>query len=73
MIRVDFDEAQMQLPRLIVAALAGEDVVITRAGDPVVDLVAHERPARRRGGVSDIVRAEGIDSLEVLDDLRGDR
>ena len=41
MVQVNVHEAKSQLSRLIEAALAGEEVVIARAGKPVVDLVVH--------------------------------
>lgn len=41
MVQVNVHEAKSQLSRLIEATLAGERVVIARAGKPVVDLVIH--------------------------------
>lgn len=49
MIQVNVHEAKSQLSRLIEATLAGEEVTITRAGKPVVDLVVHERSDVRIG------------------------
>ena len=43
--QVNVHEAKSQLSRLIEQVLAGEDVVIARAGKPVVDLVVHRQPA----------------------------
>lgn len=44
---VNVGDAKTQLSRLIEAALAGEDVVIARAGKPAVRLVpVHEGPRR---------------------------
>ena len=40
-------EAKDQLPELIDRALNGEDVVITRAGQPVVELKPIPKPPRR--------------------------
>lgn len=48
--QVNVYEAKSQLSRLIEEVLAGEDVVIARAGTPVVDLVVH-RKARLTFGV----------------------
>lgn len=42
--QVNIHEAKSQLSRLIEAALAGEEVVIAKAGKPVVDLVVHSHP-----------------------------
>ena len=48
---VNVYEAKTQLSRLIDRALTGEDVVIARAGRPLVRLVpVGERTARRRPG-----------------------
>jgi prevent-host-death family protein len=48
---VNVYEAKTQLSRLIDRAMAGEDVVISRAGTPVVRLVpVAARPARRTPG-----------------------
>lgn len=57
-------EAKTQLSRLIQRALAGEDVVIAKAGKPVVRLVPIEqKPAQRQlGGWKGIFRmAEDFD------------
>lgn len=43
-------EAKAQLSRLLDAALAGEDVVVSRAGTPLVRLVPVQRPAARELG-----------------------
>lgn len=43
-------EAKANLSRLLVAALAGEDVILARAGKPLVRLVPLEVPARRELG-----------------------
>lgn len=58
MVQVNVHEAKSQLSRLIEAALAGEEVVIARAGKPVVDLVVHQRPPV-------VVGLEGWDHVEV--------
>ncbi len=48
---VNVYEAKTQLSRLIDRALAGEDVVISRAGKPMVRLVpVPTKPARRTPG-----------------------
>ena len=43
-------EAKANLSQLLVAALAGEDVILARAGKPLVRLVPLEVPARRELG-----------------------
>lgn len=48
--QVNVAEAKTQLSRLIDAAMAGEDIVIAKAGTPVVRLVAiAELPPRTLG------------------------
>lgn len=48
-IQVNVGEAKTQLSRLLIQAQAGEDVVIARAGSPVVRLVPVEQPRREFG------------------------
>ncbi|PFG29434.1 type II toxin-antitoxin system Phd/YefM family antitoxin [Paramicrobacterium agarici] len=48
---VNVYEAKTQLSRLIESALRGDDVVIARAGKPVVRLVKWEPPRDRVAGV----------------------
>jgi prevent-host-death family protein len=43
-------DAKAQLSRLLDAALAGEDVVVSRAGTPLVRLVPVHPPRRREMG-----------------------
>jgi prevent-host-death family protein len=51
MTTVSVYDARASLSRLIDRALAGEEIVITRKGKPVIKLVpAEEKPARRRLG-----------------------
>lgn len=45
---VNMHEAKTQLSRLVDAALAGEEVVIARAGKPAVRLVPVAEPSPRR-------------------------
>lgn len=48
---VNIHEAKTQLSRLVAAAEAGEEVVIARAGRPVVKLVrCEEAPVKRQFG-----------------------
>lgn len=46
--KVNLYEAKTNLSRLVDDALAGEDVVIARAGKPLVRLVPYRSRARRR-------------------------
>ena len=76
---VNVYEAKTQLSRLIDRAVAGEDVVISRAGRPMVRLVpvaARSAPHRRPGSARGRIRlAADFDELpsDVLDALRGER
>lgn len=47
----DIDAAKAGLPQLIDAAIAGREVIITRAGRPVAKLIALNRPKRRLGAL----------------------
>ena len=52
--QVNIYEAKAQLSKLIETAINGENVVIAKAGKPIVDLVPHQDhrslPAREPGG-----------------------
>ncbi|MBA2607985.1 MAG: type II toxin-antitoxin system prevent-host-death family antitoxin [Actinobacteria bacterium] len=48
--QVNIAEAKAKLSQLVDDAAKGEDIVIARAGRPVVRLVAVEPPARRELG-----------------------
>jgi prevent-host-death family protein len=45
MARYSVAEAKNNLPKLLDLALKGEEVVITRRGEPIVDLTAHRAKA----------------------------
>ncbi|MYD66067.1 MAG: type II toxin-antitoxin system Phd/YefM family antitoxin [Chloroflexi bacterium] len=47
---VDMHEARNSLSRLLAQVEAGEDIVITRDGQPVARLVAIEPPSQREFG-----------------------
>jgi prevent-host-death family protein len=47
-VRVNMHEAKTQFSRLVARALAGEDVVIARDGQPVLKLVPLRAPRKRR-------------------------
>lgn len=75
---VNVYEAKTQLSRLIERAMAGEDVVIARAGKPMVRLVpVAAQPARRTPGSArgQIRMAPDFDELpgEVAAAFRGER
>jgi prevent-host-death family protein len=47
-IQVNIQEAKSNLSNLIDQAIAGEEVVISKAGNPVAKLVPFEKPTRNR-------------------------
>lgn len=47
--RINVRDAKAQLSRLVDAALLGEEVIITRAGEPCVRLVPLEQSPRQPG------------------------
>ena len=76
--QVNVYEAKTQLSRLIDRALAGEDVVIARAGKPMVRLVpVPTKPTRRAPGSArgQIEIAPDFDELpeDVAAAFRGER
>lgn len=48
MAQVNIYEAKTQLSRLVTRALAGEEIIVARAGVPLVRLVAVDAPRSRR-------------------------
>jgi prevent-host-death family protein len=67
-------DAKNRLPSLIDKALAGEEVVITRRGKPVVELRPASRQAAPATGTHEWLRARtrarpsiGLTSVEILD------
>jgi prevent-host-death family protein len=67
----NISEAKAQLSALIERVLAGEEIIIGKAGKPVARLVKFERPdgPRRPGALKGRIRiAEDFD--ELPDDLR---
>jgi antitoxin (DNA-binding transcriptional repressor) of toxin-antitoxin stability system len=55
-VRVNVYEAKTNLSKLIERVLAGEHVVISRAGTPVVDLVRHQGTPIRFDGLEHEIR-----------------
>jgi prevent-host-death family protein len=51
MIEVNVHEAKTQLSKLLQRVIAGEEVIIARAGLPVAKLVPIEKPAKRLLGL----------------------
>ena len=75
---VNIHEAKTHLSRLLDRVVAGEEIVIARAGKPLARLVRHEedhaprRPGSARGKVE---IAPGFDELpeEIAAAIRGER
>jgi len=61
--KVNLYEAKTQLSRLVELAMAGEEIIIAKAGKPMVKLVRVDRPSRRVLGseACTIEYAEGWD------------
>lgn len=53
---IDLDDAPPSLGLLVDQALAGDEILIIRAGQPVARLVPLQRPVRRPGGWQGQVR-----------------
>ena len=72
MIQVTIREAKMHLSKLIQQALAGDEVIITRRGGPLVKLMAlpAARPARRLGGAAGVVKTMADDFDAPLTDFQ---
>jgi prevent-host-death family protein len=73
-------EAKNRLPSLIDKALAGEQVIITRRGKPVVEIRPASRQAAPATGTHEWLRARmrarpgiGLTSVEILDLMYGSK
>lgn len=52
MTTITLEDAQSRLPEIARAVESGETVVVTRDGEPILDLVPHPKPApARKGGI----------------------
>ena len=61
-------EAKAHLSQLLAAALKGEEVIVARAGTPLVRLVPVAGPARRQLGLLDLdTPDERFDALDGAD------
>lgn len=68
--QVDLDQAKERLPELIDEAARGEEVVITRADEPVARLVPfRKQPKARRPGSAKGLITMSDDFDEPLDDF----
>ncbi|GLZ55057.1 type II toxin-antitoxin system prevent-host-death family antitoxin [Actinomycetospora sp. NBRC 106378] len=55
-VNVDVDEAKTHLSRLLEQVAAGERVIISKAGEPVAELVPHQRKPVVFGGLKGRIR-----------------
>ena len=75
MVIVNMHAAKTQLSKLVERALAGEEIVVAKAGKPLVKLVpVAEKPAKRRLGLWEgkIWLADGWDSDELNEEIARD-
>ena len=69
--RVNVYAAKSQLSRLLERAVAGEEVIVTRNGKPLVKLVpvGAARPPRRLGGLRGKIRVASDFDAPLPDDV----
>lgn len=60
-VNVNIHEAKTHLSRLLERVAAGERVVISRAGEPIADLVPHQRSPVVFGGLRGQIRYNDAD------------
>jgi antitoxin (DNA-binding transcriptional repressor) of toxin-antitoxin stability system len=72
MTQVNIHEAKTNLSKLIQQALEGEDIIIARDNEPLVQLVAlpEKRQQRRIGGAKGIIETMSDDFDAPLDDFQ---
>lgn len=69
--QVNVAEAKTQLSRLLDAAVGGDDIVIARAGTPLVRLVPVQPPAKRTLGFLTLDAPDDMFDPLSDDDLAG--
>lgn len=57
-VNVNIHEAKTHLSRLLEQVAAGERVIISRAGEPIAELVPHQRKQVVFGGLKGQIRAD---------------
>jgi prevent-host-death family protein len=67
-VNVNIHEAKTHLSRLLERVAAGERVIISKAGQPIAELVPHQRASVVIGGMRDEIRYDDAD----FDDLDPD-
>ena len=70
MTEVNIHEAKTHLSRLLIRVVAGEEIVIARAGKPLAKVVSADRLHEGRGGHPQLV-AELAQRRRLLDVRRG--
>ncbi len=50
MVIVGMHEAKTNFSKLVRQAAAGQEIIVTRSGEPIARIVRYERPARRKPG-----------------------
>jgi len=63
MTQVNIHEAKTHLSRLLIRVVAGEEIVISKAGKPMARLVPYQKPARKR------VLGRGAGKMAVAEDF----
>ena len=68
---IDINQAKQQLPELIEQAVSGDEVIITKSGQPIVKLVAITKHRRKRlfGSARGLIKISN-DFDEPLEDFR---
>jgi prevent-host-death family protein len=69
-VNVNIHEAEAQLSRLLERVADGERVVITRAGQPIADLVPHQRTPVVLGGMRGELRYDDDSFSEPDPDIQ---
>lgn len=69
-IEVNVHEAKTHLSRLLERVAAGERVVISRAGQPVADLVPHRTSPVTFGGLKGRIRYRDADFADLDPDIQ---
>lgn len=72
MVSVNIHDAKTNLSRLIEQVLAGEEIIISKAGKPVARLIPYFRPAERRkpGLMKGMIRIKSNFDQPLPDDLQ---
>jgi len=69
-VNVNIHEAKTHLSRLLEQVAAGERVIISKAGQPVADLVPHQRAPVVIGGMSSEIRYDDADFADLDPDIQ---